>query len=142
MQERDLKAVLEIERLSFSRPWPESSFSGEIQNLHISYPSVIVHRPDDLIIGYVIFWFVAGEAQISNFAIHPDFRSRGVGESVLRQTLDTVRRMGAAHVVLEVRPSNTPARHLYSKFGFVPLGLRKNYYRDPSEDALVLLKSF
>jgi ribosomal-protein-alanine N-acetyltransferase len=142
MQERDLKAVLEIERLSFSHPWPESTFSGEIQNLHISYPSVIVHRPDERVIGYVIFWYVSDEAQISNFALHPDFRGKGVGESVLRKTLDTMRRMGAVHVILEVRPSNTPARHLYSKFGFVPLGLRKNYYRDPPEDALVLLKYF
>ncbi len=142
MQERDIKAVLEIERLSFSHPWPESSFCGEIQNLHISYPSVIIHRPDDRLIGYVIFWYVADEAQISNFALHPDFRGQGVGEAVLRKTLDTMRRMGAAHVVLEVRPSNTPARYLYSKFGFVPLGLRKDYYRDPQEDALVLLKYF
>lgn len=142
MEERDLRFVARIERLSFTHPWPESSFRGEVQNRHISYPSVIIHRPDDRLIGYVIFWCLAEEAQISNFALHPDYRGMGVGENILRLTLRSIQNMGARHVVLEVRPSNTAARTLYRKLQFIPLGLRKGYYRDPEEDALVMIKYF
>jgi ribosomal-protein-alanine N-acetyltransferase len=142
MQERDLPFIMEIERLSFPNPWQESSFQGEIDNLHISYPSVIVQRPHERVIGYIIFWYVADEAQISNFAINPDFRNLGVGESVLKETLSVIRTMGARHVVLEVRPSNTPALSLYRKHGFGLLGIRKGYYRDPDEDALVMIHHF
>lgn len=142
MQERDLPYVMEIERLSFSHPWKESSFQGEIQNLHVSFPSVIVHRPTDRVIGHIIYWFVSDEGQITNIAVHPDYRNQGIGGTVLRQTLDVIRGMGARHVVLEVRPSNTGARSLYEKFGFTLLGFRRGYYQNPMEDALVLIKHF
>jgi len=142
MQERDLPFIMEIERLSFFVPWKESSFQGEIENLHISYPSVIVQRPKERIIGYIIFWYEADKAQISNFALHPDFRGLRVGETVLRETLDSIRAMGAWYVVLEVRPSNTPAIGLYQKFGFIPLGMRQGYYQNPPEDAMVMIRYF
>ncbi len=142
MQERDLPFILEIERLSFPNPWHESSFRGEIENLHISYPSVIAQRPHDRIIGYIIFWYLADKAQISNFALHPDFRGLGVGESALKKTLGAIRAMGARHVVLEVRPSNTPALSLYHKHGFVLLGTQQGYYQNPPEDALVMIRYF
>ncbi len=142
MQERDLPFIMEIERLSFPNPWKESSFQGEIENLHISYPSVIVQRPYDRIIGYIIFWFMPDKAQISNFALHPDFRGLGVGASMLQETLDVIRIMGARHVVLEVRPSNTSALGLYQKFGFVQLGIRQGYYQNPPEDALIMIRYF
>ena len=142
MQDRDLPHVMEIERLSFPLPWQESSFRGELANLHISFPNVIVYRPYDRIIGYIIFWYVADEAQISNFALHPDFRELGVGQAVLRETLNVMQNMGAVHVILEVRPSNVSGRELYEKFGFTLLGIRKEYYQSPPEDALVMIKYF
>jgi len=142
MQERDLPFVLKIERMSFPNPWLESTFRGEIANLHISYPSVIVQRPQDRIIGYIIFWYEDDKAQISNFALHPDFRGKGVGDSMLKEILDAVRAMGGRFVVLEVRPSNTPALALYRKHGFVLLGTRPGYYPDPPEDALVMIRYF
>jgi ribosomal-protein-alanine N-acetyltransferase len=142
MQTRDIPSVMEIERLSFSHPWKETSFVGEILNLHVSFPSVIVHRPTDSVIGHVIYWLIGDEGQISNIAVHPDFRNQGIGESVLRQSLDVMQGMGARHVVLEVRPSNTTARGLYEKFGFTLLGFRRGYYQEPLEDALVLIKYF
>ncbi len=142
MQERDLPYVLEIERLSFANPWQESSFHGELANLHISYPSVIAYRPYDRVIGYIIFWYMADEAQICNFALHPDFRELGVGRAVLRETLNVIKNMGAVQVILEVRPSNVSARVLYEKFGFTLLGIRKEYYLSPAEDALVMIKYF
>ena len=73
--------------------------------------------------------------------MHPDYRRQGVAETVLKETLDVIRKYGAEYVILEVRPSNLPARYLYNKFGFETLGVRRNYYKDPVEDALVLVKS-
>ncbi len=78
MEERDLPFVMTIERLSFSHPWLESTFKGEINNRGISFPFVVVHRHQGKIIGYIIFWLMGEKAQISNFAIHPDFRRMGV----------------------------------------------------------------
>ena len=141
MRDRDLPFVMEIERLSFPNPWKESSFRGEIANLHISYPNVIIYRPQDKIIGYIIFWLVADEAQISNLAVHPDFKRLGIGDTILKQVLITMRRMQAKQVILEVRPSNLSARTLYEKNGFTLLGIRRGYYQDPPEDALVMSKS-
>jgi ribosomal-protein-alanine N-acetyltransferase len=141
MRERDLPFVMEIERLSFPNPWKESSFRGEIANLHISYPNVIIYRPQDKIIGYIIFWLVADEAQISNLAVNPDFKRLGIGDTILKQVLTTMRRMQAKQVILEVRPSNLSARTLYEKNGFTLLGIRRGYYQDPPEDALVMSKS-
>ena len=141
MQERDLPFVLEIERLSFPNPWQESSFHGEIANLHISYPSVIIYRPQDKIIGYIIFWLVQEEAQISNLAVHPDFKRLGIGDAVLEQVLTIMRKMDAKQVILEVRPSNLAARTLYEKKGFNLLGFRRGYYQNPPEDALVMSKN-
>ena len=141
MRERDLPFVMEIERLSFPNPWQESSFRGEIANLHISYPSVIIYRPQDKIIGYIIFWLVGDEAQISNLAVHPDFKRLGIGGTILHQVLTIMHRMGAKQVILEVRPSNLAARTLYEKNGFTPIGIRRGYYQEPPEDALLMSKN-
>jgi len=103
---------------------------------------VVVHRNQDKIIGYIIFWLLENKAQISNFAIHPDFRRLGVGGKVLNRITAQIRKYGAKSVILEVRPSNFAARRLYGKYGFKSLGIRKDYYRDPEEDALVMIKYF
>jgi ribosomal-protein-alanine N-acetyltransferase len=142
MEERDVPFVLKIERLSFSHPWMESAFKGEINNRGISFPFVVVHSHQEKIIGYIIFWLMEEKAQISNFAIHPDFRRLGVGEKVLTRIIAQIRKYGAKSVILEVRPSNFAARRLYEKYGFKSLGIRKDYYRDPGEDALVMVKYF
>jgi len=142
MDERDLPFVMEIEWRSFSNPWPESSFRGEIENRGISHPSVIVYRPQDRIIGYILVWLKGDEAQISNFALHPDYRRLGIGRRILEDTLRMIRRKGGRFVMLEVRTTNFPARRLYSRYGFSPLAVRKNYYQDPVEDALVMIKRF
>lgn len=142
MEERDLPFVMKIERLSFSYPWLESTFRGEVNNRGISFPFVVVQRNQDKIIGYIIFWLMGEKAQISNFAIHPDFRRLGVGEKVLIRIMAQIRKYGAKSVILEVRPSNFAARRLYGKYGFKSLGIRKDYYRDPEEDAFVMVKYF
>lgn len=138
MKEKDLPSVLEIENLSYPNPWHLSSFKGEINNRPISNPYVVIFKPLDRIIGYVIYWHLQNEVQISNIAIRPDYRQLGVGEAVLRKILHEVCFKGAEFVFLEVRPSNRAARSLYSKLGFQILGVRKGYYRNPAEDAIVM----
>ena len=138
MLEEDLPVVVEIENISYPNPWQLSSFKGEIENRPISNPYVIIYRPLEKIIGYVIYWHIRNEVQISNIAISPEYRQLGVGEGVLKKVLHEMRHKGAEFVFLEVRPSNLAARRLYEKLGFTILGLRKGYYRNPSEDAIVM----
>lgn len=138
MEEEDIPAILEIENVSFQNPWRASTFSGEIANRGISYPYVIVHRNFERIIGYIIYWKIQEEVQISNIAIHPDFRKKGIGEDVMRSVIKAIQRDGGAYVFLEVRPSNLAARNLYKKLGFKILGTRKDYYQTPLEDALIM----
>lgn len=140
MEWGDLKSVLEIERLSFPNPWPASAFMGEIDNHPISFPFVIVHERSDKVIGYILIWHIKEEAQISNFAVHPDFRRLGIGKAVIQKVLKQFRDVGAKYVLLEVRPSNFSANFLYKKIGFKVLGLKKNYYFNPEEDAIVMGK--
>ncbi|MCJ7582121.1 MAG: ribosomal protein S18-alanine N-acetyltransferase, partial [Candidatus Aminicenantes bacterium] len=109
----DLDSVLEIEHLSFPSPWRRTTFMGELENYPVSIPFGIIFRPNDRLIGYIILWFIQEEVQISNFALHPDFRKRGVGEGVLRDILDKIAKEGAEEIFLEVRPSNQGARSLY-----------------------------
>jgi ribosomal-protein-alanine N-acetyltransferase len=141
MSEEDLPFVIEIENVCYPNPWKLSSFKGEIDNRPISNPYVIIYRPLEKIIGYIIYWHIRDEVQISNIAISPDFRQLGVGEGVFRKVLQEIRHKGVEFVFLEVRPSNLAARRLYEKLGFTILGLRKGYYRNPSEDAIVMGKS-
>lgn len=141
MQEDDLPTVMEIEHLSFPYPWRLSTFVGELGNYPLSIPFVLVHSPDKRLIGYIILWFHKKEVQISNFALHPNFRRKGVGAAVLRDIMDKITKEGATEIFLEVRPSNQVARLLYAKLGFKILGLRKNYYQSPDEDALIMGKN-
>lgn len=138
MIEADIPAVLVIEGLSFSNPWSDATFRGEVQNKGISFPVVIVHEPDQRVAGYIIYWQIRDEVQITNIALHPDFRGRGIAETVLTVILKEVRGKGATFVTLEVRSSNTPAVSLYRKLGFKVLGTRKGYYGNPVEDAYVM----
>jgi len=140
MEEEDIPSVCFIENLSFPRPWHESTFRGEIYNQPISFPLVLVEREAKDIIGYIIYWHIKDKVHINNIAIHPDFRRRGIAESVLREILTHIEREGAAFVTLEVRPSNFPAISLYNKLGFKVLGIKKDYYSKPREDALILGK--
>lgn len=141
MEEDDIPSILKIEQVSFNNPWRASTFSGEIVNKGVSFPYVIVHRIFERIIGYIIYWKIQGEVQISNFAIHPDFRRKGIGEAVMRRIIEMIQKDGGEYVFLEVRPSNLAARLLYKKLGFKVLGVRKDYYQTPREDALIMGKS-
>jgi ribosomal-protein-alanine N-acetyltransferase len=138
MQEDDLAAVRAIEVLSFSNPWSETTFRGEIQNTSVSYPLVVIRRPGDEVVAYIIFWHIRDDVQVNNIAVRPDCRGLGLGEALMRFAIDKVRGAGASFMTLEVRASNTAAVTLYKKLGFEALGTRKNYYTKPDEDAQVM----
>ena len=142
MEGKDLDEVLRIENTSFPNPWRKSTFQGEIGNCGVSFPLVIKHRDLEKVMGYIIYWQILNEAQISNFAVHPELRRMGIGESVMHIVMDLMYQRGVQYVILEVRLSNRAARSLYQKFGFKVWGRRKKYYRDPEEDALVMGKVF
>jgi len=134
----DLPHVLAIEHRSFTNPWQPSAFEGEINNYPISNPLVMIFRPQKKVVGYIIFWRLGEEIQISNFAVHPDFRRLGLAETVLKARISPLKENGAAYIVLEVRPSNKGARALYEKLGFEVWGIRKDYYKSPTEDAQIM----
>jgi ribosomal-protein-alanine N-acetyltransferase len=138
MRETDIPEVHRIEALSFSNPWSDDTFLGEIQNTSVSFPLVVVRRPGDEVVAYIIYWHIREDVQVNNVAVRPDCRGLGLGEAMVRFAIAKVRAAGAEFMTLEVRPSNAAAVTLYKKLGFEVLGVRKNYYTKPGEDAYVM----
>lgn len=133
----DLREVMAIERASFTTPWSHFAFIHEIfQNQTAVY---IVAVLEGRVVGYSGMWLTGGEAHITNLAVDPDLRRRGLGTMVLVEMMDRARRLGATRITLEVRESNEPAQALYRKMGFEPCGLKPGYYSDTSEDAIVMV---
>lgn len=131
----DVDEVAAIEQESFSDPWSRKAFAGLLDNPAVLF---LVARADDAVLGYVIAWFAADEAEIANIAVAPAARGRGAGAVLLDAALDEAAWRGAATTYLEVRESNAAARRLYASRDFAELGRRRRYYRNPTEDALVL----
>lgn len=136
MRSADLEEVLAIERASFSMPWSRGAFLYELEQNRVARCYVV--REDGRLIGYICLWEVADEVHITNVAVHPELRRRGVGRSLLSAVLDDSRQRKLRLVVLEVRPSNVEALGLYESFGFRVVGRRRGYYYDTGEDALVM----
>ena len=135
MLERDLDAVLDIERLAFATPWTLENFRFELRDN--PFARNLVLRGDRLL-GYACLWVVDRELKINNVAVHPDHRRRGLGRLLVRGSLDLGEREGCDHATLEVRPSNVAARRLYEGFGFRATGHRRGYYQDTHEDAILM----
>ena len=131
----DLRRVADIEQVSFSDPWSARTFGTLIEEPRVYFA---VAREADRVIGYIVAWMVADEAEIANLAVAPEARRGGVGRGLLDAALDTARGHGVRTVYLEVRESNAAARALYARRGFVEIGRRRGYYRRPLEDAILL----
>lgn len=136
MRLEDLDEVLAIERASFSMPWSREAFVHELSRNRAARCSVI--RLDHRLVGYLCLWEVADELHITNLAIHPAYRRRGLARHLLGGVLADARARGLRLVGLEVRPSNVEARALYESLGFKVVGRRRGYYYDTGEDALVM----
>jgi [ribosomal protein S18]-alanine N-acetyltransferase len=132
----DLDRVAEIERSAFSDPWSRGSFGALLGRPHVYF--AVAEHADAGIVGYVVVWHAADEAEIANVAVAPPARGHRLGGLLLDTALAQSVRRGAATVFLEVRESNAAARALYASRGFEPVGRRRGYYRKPLEDALVL----
>ncbi len=132
----DLPAVHAIERASFAVPWPNDAYRNELSTNRLA--SYVVARADDGIVGFAGLWVMVDEAHVTTFAVDPRWRRRGVGERLLLALLDIAVARRAREATLEVRLSNMPARRLYEKYGFRPVGIRPRYYSDNGEDALIM----
>ena len=136
MRLADLDAVHAIERASFTTPWPPHAYQSEIETNRLA--RYVVARVDGEVVAYAGMWIMVDEAHITTFAVHPAWRRQRLGERLLLAILDIAIARGAREATLEVRLSNLPARRLYEKYGFRPVGLRPRYYSDNNEDALIM----
>ncbi len=138
MRSADLDEIMVIEASCFPTPWPRQVFDMEL----ISPRSFSrVTRLDGMVVGYIVAWMIYDEVHILNIAVHPDFRRMGAGESMIRYCLDHFLTKGAKHAILEVRRGNLGAKRLYEKLGFKSIGIRRGYYVDTGEDAIVMMLS-
>ncbi len=137
LSEHHLDEVLEIERASFSNPWSRDMFLWELQNVGISY-GYVLREPGGRVAAFCTAWIVHDELHLNNVAVGPAHRGKGAGQALLRFVLRLAAGLGAQRATLEVRRSNLPALRLYGRLGFRTVGVRKNYYSSPVEDALIL----
>lgn len=136
LKKQDIEEVMEIERASFSDPWRENMFYNEIHNRKIS--RFLVARADEKLVGYGGIWIIQDEAHIVNLAVDPDYRKQGIGTKLLRSLFEEARKKVVERATLEVRASNTIAQQFYKRFGFVEIAVRKSYYQDTHEDAIIM----
>jgi ribosomal-protein-alanine N-acetyltransferase len=141
MQLTDIDAVVAIDRLSFSLPWNERTYRYELKD----NPNAVAWVAEQMfegqatrIVGMVVAWLVVDEAHIGTIAVHPELRGMGFGARLLATCLLDMAARGANESLLEVRSGNLNAQKLYQRFGFVQAGVRKRYYHDNGEDALLL----
>ncbi len=137
MTPRDLDQVMLIEQEAFSLPWSRQSYENELKNQYANY-LVIDYQGD--VGGYGGIWVVFDEAHITNVAVASSFRGRGWGRALMLELEALARRKRAVRILLEVRPSNRAAIAMYHGLGFMVSGLRKQYYSDNNEDAIVMVK--
>lgn len=136
----DIDAVYEIEHSSFSLPWTKEAFFYEmLDNQHAYY---VLAEIADEIVGFCGLWIIMDECHVTNIAIRPEHRGKKLGEKLMRAAMGTAIENGAKAMTLEARVSNTPARNLYEKLGFKNGGIRKSYYSDNYEDAIVMWVNF
>ena len=133
-------AVAELEKICFgTEAWSEKSVASELTNQLSLW---LVALEEDIVAGYVGSQTVMDETDMMNVAVHPDHRRKGIAEALVEALAEARKEKGSHCLTLEVRASNAPAIGLYEKLGFQQVGLRKNYYRNPKEDALILRKEW
>lgn len=132
----DLDEVMAIERSAFRHPWSANFFLEELQ---VACARTILAEINGKIVGYVLYWLLPEEIDIHNIAVHTEFRRQRIGQTLLQQVVEQARSRNSSRVTLEVRVSNIAAQKLYDSVGFVSRGLRKGYYSDDGEDAVIMV---
>jgi len=133
----DVPIVAEIDRISFSLPWPERSFRFEVTENPVAR-CWVAESDDKRIAAMLVLWLIVDEAHVATLATHPDFRRQGIGARILTAALKDAAETGATHALLEVREKNEAALGMYRKFGFDVVGRRPKYYKDNGEDAIMM----
>ncbi len=134
-----ISQIAALEKLCFNDPWPEAAIASELNNPLSVW---LVALEGDTVVGYVGSQTAGDETDMMNIAVHPDHRRRGIAQALVELLIPELEKRGSRCLALEVRVSNAPAIALYEKMGFAQEGLRKNYYRNPKEDAYILRKHF
>lgn len=137
MNESHVRQIAELEKLCFHDPWSENSIASELGNRLSVW---LVALDEEKVVGYVGSQTVIDETDMMNIAVHPDYRNRGVATELIMELTQQLKKRGSRGLMLEVRESNSAAISLYKKHGFVQVGCRRNYYRNPRENALILRK--
>ena len=135
-----IPAIAKLERECFSRPWSERMLSEELENQFAAFLTAVDETGE--VLGYAGLLVAADEGYITNVAVFPQYRRRGIAAKLLQVFCDFAAAHHLAFLTLEVRPSNTAAIALYESFGFTERGRRRNYYDLPKEDALILTRDF
>ena len=136
-QEKDLDHLEELETACFSVPWTRDQLASQLPDDQHCFLAAV---ENDAVLGYVGMMYILDEGYISNVAVAPGQRRRGIGDALLKELMKRAEEYGLAFVTLEVRESNDPAIALYEKHGFQRVGLRKKYYDSPKEDAILMTK--
>lgn len=140
MRAEDVSGVLEVEQECFTLPWSRKAFEAELDDNDLAH--YLVMENEGRIIGYAGVWIVLDEAHVTNIAICQNYRRRGLGERLLVELIRSAKQYGALSMTLEVRVTNSAAQKLYEKLGFVKRGIRRQYYSDTKEDALIMWLDF
>ncbi len=136
MVQTDVTAVAQIEKEAFSMPWSEQGFADALKQENTIF---LVAEYEGHIAGYCGLYYAADEGEITNVAVKESLRRRKIADGIISEIIKAARQKKIAAIYLEVRESNLPARKLYEKHGFVPQGIRKNFYRNPREHAVVMI---
>ncbi len=138
MNEKHIPELAQLEKICFSQPWSEKSLSEELDNRTAHF---LVAESDEKIAGYIGIFVVCESCYVSNVAVFPEYRRQGVAKQLIERACVVAEENGAESISLEVRPSNAAAVSLYGSVGFEEVGLRKNFYRAPVEDALIMTRT-
>ncbi|NLP18092.1 MAG: ribosomal protein S18-alanine N-acetyltransferase [Firmicutes bacterium] len=136
MEKCHLAEIVALEKICFSNPWTYEGYRFELEDNKLA--QYLVALKDERVVAYGGMWLILGEAHVTNLAVHPDYRRRGLGEVLMRCLMARAYGAGARCITLEVRQSNRAAQKLYEKLGFKGVGYRRGYYSDNQEDALVM----
>jgi ribosomal-protein-alanine N-acetyltransferase len=132
-----ISEVAKLDKLCFSLPWSEKSFELLCDGKNVGFVAV----NDGEVVAYGGMLVVLDEGQITNIAVHPSYRRQGLGERIVSSLLEYGKEKQLSNISLEVRESNTAAKALYEKLGFLSVGVRKNFYSFPTENAIVMIKN-
>lgn len=135
MTSKDIDGVFEVEKNCFEHHWSKESFKKELINENARY---LVAKLDRKIVGYVGIWLILDEGHITNVAVHNDYRGQKIGDKLVQALVNLCKENNINSMTLEVRVSNTVAQSLYKKYGFKLAGIRKEYYSDNKEDAMIM----